>query len=72
MLSISMDGNLVYDQTTGGSRTQIKGPIKEFEGDDIVVGFAFITSTVDVTSPPVEKDGVWTMSVEGVELKRTK
>lgn len=71
-LSISMDGNLVLDQTTGGNRTQIKGPVARFEGDDIVVGIAFVSSTIDVTSPPVEEQGVWTMSVSGVELTRTK
>jgi hypothetical protein len=72
VLSITRDGDLVFDQTTGGSKVSIKGPIKTFEGDDIVVGFAFITSTVDVTAPPVENNGVWTMGVSGVELTRAK
>lgn len=70
VLSITRGGDAVFDQTAGGSKTSIKGPIKTFEGDDIVVGFAFITSTIDVTAPPVEKNGVWTMSVSGVELTR--
>lgn len=70
ILSISQDGHVVLDQTAGGSETSIKGPIKEFEGDDIVVGFAFVTSTIDVTAPPAERNGVWTMAVSGVELTR--
>jgi hypothetical protein len=70
ILSISQDGHLVLDQTTGGTKTSLKGPIKEFDGDDIVVGFAFVTSTIDVTAPPVEANGVWTMAVSGVELTR--
>jgi hypothetical protein len=70
VLSIAQDGNLAFDQTVGGSKTSIKGPIKEFEGDDIVVGFAFVTSTIDVTAAPVQKDGVWSMAVSGVELTR--
>ncbi len=70
VLSISQDGNVVFEQTSGGSKTSIKGPIKTFEGDDIVAGFAFITSTIDVTAAPVEKNGVWMMGVSGVELTR--
>jgi hypothetical protein len=70
ILSITLGGDLAFEQKTRGTTIEILGPIKAFDGDDIVVGFAFVTSTIDVTSPPAEHDGAWTMAVSGVALTK--
>jgi hypothetical protein len=69
-LSISHDGSLYFEKVAGGSRKRIKGPIQGFDGDDISVGVLFIKSTIDVSKPPTETNGVWTMTVEGIEVTR--
>jgi hypothetical protein len=69
-LSISADGSLFFEKVAGGSREQIKGPIQSFEGDDISVGVLFIKSTIDVSKPPTQANGLWTMTLEGVEVTR--
>jgi hypothetical protein len=70
ILSITLGGDLAFEQKTRGTTIEILGPIKEFDDDDIVVGFAFITSTIDVTSPPVARDGVWARAVSSVDLTK--
>jgi hypothetical protein len=70
-LSISREGSLFFEKVAGGSRYKIKGPIQGFKGDNISVGVLFITSTIDVSQPPIETNGVWTMTVEGVEVTRS-
>lgn len=54
----------------GNVTTSVNGPLKEFVGDDFVVGVLFMTTTFNVSSPPAEIDGVWKMTVDGVELIR--
>ena len=49
VLSITLGGDLAFEQKTRGTTIEILGPIKELDGDDIVVGFAFTTSTIDVS-----------------------
>jgi hypothetical protein len=71
-LSVSAEGSLFFEKVAGGSRDQIKGPIQGFDGDDISVGVLFIKSTIDVSKPPTETDGVWTMTVEGVEVTHAR
>jgi hypothetical protein len=50
--------------------TEIKGPIKKFEGDDFVVGMLGITTTFHVEKTPYEEDGMWRMKVDGANLVR--
>lgn len=69
-LLILADGSVKYKRVKGRSTTSIDGPLKEFEGDDFVVGALFMTATFDVSVPPREIDGVWKMTVDGVELSR--
>ena len=71
-LLILADGSVVYKRIKGGSTTSIDAPLKEFDGDDFVVGVLFITTTFDVSVPPHEVEGVWKMTVDGVELSRVK
>ena len=71
-LLILADGSLRYQRLKGGGTVEVSGPIKEFQGDNIVVGVGFITTTFEVSTPPHEEDRVWKMVVDGVELEKTK
>lgn len=69
-LTITEDGRVDYARK-GHTTTTVTGPIKEFKGDDIVVGFWFLTTTFSVQKPPHTDGGQWKMTVDGVELTRT-
>ncbi len=69
-LLILQDGSVSYNRVKGGGNVSINAPLKEFDGDNFVVGFAFMTTTFNVTVPPHEEDGVWKMVVDHVELTR--
>ena len=69
-LLILADGTVAYKRLKNGGSTSVNGPLKEFVGDDFVVGVLFMTTTFDVSSPPKEEGGQWFMTVDGVRLKR--
>jgi hypothetical protein len=69
-LLILADGTVAYKRLKGGGTTSVNGPLKEFVGDDFVVGVLFMTTTFDVSEPPHEVDGMWKMTVDGVQLTR--
>ena len=53
-----------------GGTVSVTGPIQEFQGDDFVVGIAFLKTTFAVSKSPYEENGEWKMVVDGVELTR--
>jgi hypothetical protein len=67
---ILADGSFAYKRIKAGASTSINAPIKEFDGDDFLVGIGPITTRFDVTTPPHQENGVWKMTVDGVELIR--
>lgn len=69
-LLILADGTVAYKRLKGGGTTSVNGPLKEFQGDNFIVGFAFLTTTFKVTQAPHEIDGVWKMTVDGVSLTK--
>lgn len=69
-LLILQDGSVKYKRLKGGGTSEVTGPLKEFQGDDFVVGIAFINTTFIVSKPPYQENGVWKMVVDGVELKK--
>lgn len=69
-LLITRDGRVEYWRTLGMSKTSVSGPLQAFEGEDFVVGLSFMTTKFDVSSPPHEDHGEWTMTVDGVRLQR--
>ena len=71
-LLILKDGSVAYKRLKGGTTTSINGPLKEFVGDDFVVGVWFFTTTFNVSELPEEIDGKWRMVVDGVRLTKTK
>lgn len=69
-LLILDDGSVAYERLKGGATTSINGPLKEFVGDDFVVGILFLTTTFDVSEPPHDENGIWRMTVDGVRLTK--
>ena len=69
-LLITRDGSIDYRRLRKGASTSINAPLKAFHGDDFDVGIGPMTTTFRVSSPPRQIDGVWKMTVDGVELTR--
>ena len=69
-LLILADGTVSYKRLKGGGTTSVNGPLKEFNGNDFIVGVGPITTTFVVSEPPLEIDGVWQMVVDGVRLSK--
>jgi hypothetical protein len=67
-LKISLDGQVDYKKEEGSRKTSIKGPIKEFDKDNFVVGFWFMTSTFEVQKTPFQEGERWAMVVDGNKL----
>ena len=69
-LVITTGGRVDYErQATGGSKS-VKAPIQKFEGNDFIAGLGPIHTRFVVLRPPTLINGVWTMTVDGVELKK--
>lgn len=71
-LLITADGTVHYLRYKGGGQVKVTGPLREFKGDDFVVGVPFVTTTFVVSRPPQADDGKWKMVVDGVELTRIR
>ena len=71
-LLILTDGTVSYQRLKNGSSTSINAPLKEFVGDDFVVGLAFLTTTFYVTKAPHQVEGKWVMVVDGVKLTKNE
>lgn len=69
-LAIDAKGNVDYQRKKANGHSSISAPISKWEGDDFVVGVSVLSTRFVVSRPPSEKEGVWTMVVDGVELKR--
>lgn len=69
-LLILADGSVAYERLKNGITTSVNGPLKEFKGDDIVVGFGPFTTTFEVTQPPQQTAQGWIMTVDGVTLQK--
>jgi hypothetical protein len=69
-LLITPEGRAVYERKDGNLSKKLDAPVKEFKGDNFVLGVGFMATEFVVTVPPHEEDGVWKMTVDGVELTR--
>lgn len=69
-LRITADGHVSYERREGNTSRSINAPIRGFDGDNFSVGIGPFSTTFVVTSPPKQHDGVWKMTVDGVELTR--
>jgi len=70
-LLILADGTVSYNRLQNGGSTSINGPLKEFVGDNFVVGIAFLTTIFTVTEIPYQIDGKWFMVVDGIKLSKS-
>ncbi len=71
-LLIMEDGRVDYERVRPQGSSSMSGPIKEFDGDDFVVGLLFFSSRFEVSQTPSFDQGHWTMVVDGVELTKTR
>ncbi len=71
-LAILQEGRVVYRRQRNGGRTSIDAPIKAYEGDDFIVGVMNVETRFVVNVPPRQVDGAWTMTVDGVVLKKVR
>ena len=71
-LSIDQDGSVEYTRVQGGGRKSINMPLKEFQGDNFVVGVGLLSTTFLVSPPPHKVGTDWKMTVDGVELTKLK
>lgn len=69
-LNISADGSVDYERVKNGTTTSINAPIKQFEGDNFVVGIGAMTTTFEVAELPNLVGGEWQMVVDGERLTK--
>jgi hypothetical protein len=71
VLVILSEGRVSYRRKEDNWSTSVNAPIKEFNGDDFIVGAGFMSTKFVVSSAPHEDRGVWQMTVDGVVVTRT-
>jgi hypothetical protein len=69
-LTITDNGGVDYRRVKGKRSTKISGPLKNFKGDDFIVGVLFFTTTFEVHRPPYLDGDDWYMIIDGVELRK--
>ena len=69
-LRIEPGGRVIYARKDGSMSKSLDAPLKEFKGNNFVVGLAFMKTEFVVAAPPHEEGGAWKMTVDGVELTR--
>jgi hypothetical protein len=70
LLVISTDAKINYVKEVPGKKTSINAPIQKFTGNDFEAGALGMNATFVVSVPPHEENGVWKMTVDGIELTR--
>lgn len=70
-LLITQDGSVKYQRIKGGVTKSVSGPIRAFEGNNLIVGVPMITTTFVVSEPPHLDNTQWKMVVDGVTLVKT-
>ena len=69
-LVVRQDGDVNYRRLTHGVDASIRAPLQGFDGDNLRVGLGFLSSTIVVSTPPHEDNGVWKMVADGTELTK--
>jgi hypothetical protein len=68
-LEIDANGNASYAKLRDGAVIEtVDSPVKKIGDGKIVIGYLFITKTLELTKPPFEEDGNWKMIIDGVTL----
>ena len=69
-LEIGSDGQVEYHRHQDGWNRSISAPLKEFDGNDFIVGMGPFTTRFVVSMPPHLDGTSWKITVDGVELTR--
>jgi hypothetical protein len=69
-LLITQDGRVLYRRVEGSTNTKIDAPLKEFVGNDFVVGVGPMSTKFVVSVAPHQDGADWKMTVDGVELTK--
>lgn len=69
-LLILADGSVSYQRIRGGATVSVNGPLQAFIGNDFSVGLGPLSTQFSVSVAPHEREGVWYMTVDGVDLTR--
>ncbi len=69
-LVITPGGRVDYERRASGGSKSVHAPIQKFEGNDFIAGLGPINTRFVVLRPPTLVNGVWTMTVDGVEVTK--
>ena len=69
-LEIDADGNASYAKLMEGASETVDAPVKQIGDGKIVIGYLFVTKTLELTKPPYEEDDEWKMIIDGVTLTK--
>ena len=67
---ITQDGSVAYKRLKAGATTSINAPLKKFVGNNFVVGIGPMETTFEVSAIPHQQNGIWKMTIDGVELQK--
>ena len=69
-LKISPTAQVSYDKKKGAGNEHVEGPIAGWREDGFVVGVMTQKTSFDVTAPPHQESGTWTMVINGDTVYR--
>jgi hypothetical protein len=69
-LAISAEGKVNYARSSGGSNTTIDAPAQAWTDSSFTVGAMGISTDFTIEKAPTQIDGIWHMTVDGVEYTR--
>src|SRR3954470_7718653 len=61
VLVVLADGRVSYRRKEGNRSTTVNMPLKEFQGDNFIVGVGFMSTEFVVSSPPHQEGDAWHM-----------
>ena len=69
-LEIKEDGNASYAKVQDGASETIDAPVKQIGDGKIIIGYLFITKTLELTKAPYQEEDEWKMIIDGVTLTK--
>jgi hypothetical protein len=69
-LAISSAGHVSYSRRDGSTTTNIDAPAQAWTDASFTVGAMGISTDFTIEKAPTQVDGVWTMTVDGIEYTR--
>jgi hypothetical protein len=70
LLVIQATGHADYSRVRDSRRTSVEGPAHSFTTRGFKIGIGPLSAGFRVQSPPMQVNGDWRMTVDGVELTR--